>query len=144
MSLSSRAVNRLRELRGAVLSCARGSRPGPSMPPRPEGSFHRLSPIEQLEPRLLLSGYEPLTVVTFPDPILEAEIREELDLPAGDITSDALAGLTRLYANRSGLPQKITDLTGLEHCVNLTELGLNSNQISDLTPLATLTELQYL
>jgi Leucine-rich repeat (LRR) protein len=35
----------------------------------------------------------------------------------------------------------ILDLTGLEHATNLTELSLQSNQISDVSALASLTNL---
>ena len=38
----------------------------------------------------------------------------------------------------------ILDLTGLEHATNLTELSLQSNQISDVSALASLTNLTEL
>ena len=41
-----------------------------------------------------------------------------------------LAELTTLEAKSSG----IADLSGLEYCTNLTGLGLEENQISDLSP----------
>ncbi|MFC1694411.1 choice-of-anchor D domain-containing protein, partial [Candidatus Latescibacterota bacterium] len=75
--------------------------------------------------------------VSFPDPNLEAAIRSTLGKPAGPITDEDLAKLTDLDASERG----ISDLTGIEHCVNLQNLVLHSNQISDLSPLINLTDL---
>ena len=78
------------------------------------------------------------TPVTFPDANLEAAIREAIDKPEGLIFTSDLNGLTSLKT------KGITDLTGLEYCSNLTELVLDYNQISDLSPLASLTKLTVL
>jgi Leucine-rich repeat (LRR) protein len=79
-------------------------------------------------------------IVTFPDPNLEAAIREVIGESEGDIYQSDLEGLTELdTANKS-----ITNLNGLEHCTSLTKLGLNDNQISDLSPLQNLTSLTQL
>ena len=85
--------------------------------------------------------------VSVPDANLAAAIREALELPPGAaITSDAMLNLTRLAA----LGRGIADLTGLEDAVNLTELDLSNardagklhqNPISNLLPLASLTNL---
>ena len=78
--------------------------------------------------------------IVFPDPNLEAIIRESIDKPEGDILTSDLEGLTSLFA-----PEKeIADITGLEHCTGLTNLNLYDNQISDISPLASLTNLSYL
>ena len=80
-------------------------------------------------------------VVTFPDKNLEAALRDALGKPAGEeITETELATITLLGAGR----KNITDLSGLEYCVNLTLLILSGNQISDLTPLEDLTSLANL
>ena len=50
-------------------------------------------------------------VVTFPDPNLEAVIRETIGKPTGDIYQSDLVGLNQLYAYGRG----IAVLTGLEH-----------------------------
>jgi titin len=76
--------------------------------------------------------------VTFPDPNLEAAIREAIGKPTGDIYRSDLLGLTLLNASSRG----ITDLTGLEYCTSLTHLNLFNNQISDLSPLSGLTSLR--
>ena len=78
-----------------------------------------------------------------PDPNLAAAIREEI---GNSITRQTLLNLIELDASNYG----ITDLTGLEHAHNLRYLHLgsvldveglvNSNQISDLSPLAGLTQ----
>ena len=85
--------------------------------------------------------------VSIPDANLAAAIREALGLPAGAaITSDALLNLTRLDARGRG----IADLTGMEYAVNLTALDLgidnefHQNPISNLSPLASLTNLERL
>ena len=76
-------------------------------------------------------------VVTFADPNLEAAIREALNNLEGDIHASKLADLTSL----SVVGGAIENLTGLEHCHNLTLLTLRSNLISDISPLANLTGL---
>ena len=87
-------------------------------------------------------NYEILSdqVVTFPDPNLEAVIRQAIGKPTGDIYKTDLDGLTGLNASERG----IVDLAGLEHCASLTDLDLWNNQIDDLTPLANLTNLAWL
>ncbi len=78
--------------------------------------------------------------VTFPDPNLEAAIREAIGKPEGSIYKYVLEVLTTLEAQWIG----ISDLTGLEYCVNLRELVLAYNNISDISPLASLTNLDRL
>jgi len=79
-------------------------------------------------------------VVTFPDPNLQAVIRAAIGKPSGDILQSDLDGLTSLTAQGSG----IADLTGLEHCTNLTWLDLYWNQTSDISALSGLTSLEGL
>jgi len=80
------------------------------------------------------------TTVTFPDPNLEAVIREAIGKPTGFIFTSDLIMITEL----DGFNKDITDLTGLEHCTFLTALSLNENQITDITPLQNLTNLTRL
>ena len=110
---------------------------------------------------LLLTALAQLTAppvqaeVSIPDGNLAAAIRETLGLPPGAaITADAMLDLTVLEAPGKG----IAALTGLEHAVNLTRLDLavvfgkddwgipekHINPISDVSPLANLTQLTYL
>ena len=89
--------------------------------------------------------------VSIPDANLAAAISEALALPAGAaITAEAMLNLTELEARGRG----ITDLTGLEHAVNLIGLDLGDggwvnhewreNPISNVSPLASLTNLESL
>ena len=90
-------------------------------------------------------------VVDIPDPNLRTKIEETLGKAAGaTITTSDMERLTRLEARNAN----ISDLTGLEHATNLTELdlggewvdgeGFQSNSISDLVPLSGLMELTRL
>jgi len=78
--------------------------------------------------------------VVIPDPALETAIRDALGIPSGPIMDTDLAGLTFFSAAGEG----ITDLTGLEYCVNLRELSLFNNNISDIRTLSGLANLQTL
>ena len=99
----------------------------------------------------------PLTAtaqtVNIPDPNLRAAIEKVLGKAASaTITAVDMERLTELIAQNSN----VNDLTGLEHATNLTRLdldseyvegggrGINSNSVSDLSPLAGLTNLTWL
>jgi hypothetical protein len=90
--------------------------------------------------RTLLAQAETAQAVMFPDPNLEAAIREAIGKPSEDIYASDLEGLTYLDASDRG----ISDLTGLEYCVRLGGLDLWGNDVSDLSPLANLTGLGQL
>ena len=80
-------------------------------------------------------------VISIPDPNLASAVRETIDLAPNDsITQLVMRRLISLTASS----RQITDLTGLEHAVNMQDLFLDSNQIRDLTPLAGATELTQL
>ena len=79
--------------------------------------------------------------VTIPDPNLRAAIEEELGKVSGDtITVSDMERLTQFEAGESN----ISDLTGLEHAINLTSLYLSGNSISDITSLSGLINLTVL
>ena len=98
---------------------------------------------------LLLPSLSQARPVSIPDRNLAAALREEI---GNAITTRTILNLTQLEAPNSG----ITDLTGLEHARNLRELNLgdeyievepwfvNSNTISDFSPIAGLTRLTRL
>ncbi len=89
---------------------------------------------------IMTSTSEPKTII-FPDDNLETAIKTALGKQLDkEIVDDELANLTVLLASDSG----ITDISGIEHCVNLIELDLSNNQISDIYPLSTLTNLMVL
>ena len=80
-------------------------------------------------------------VVEIPDPNLRQVIRETLSLPdVMPLTRGLMLQITWLTAGDRG----ITDLTGIEHAINLTGLGLFNNQVQDIAPLANLMNLSYL
>jgi hypothetical protein len=79
----------------------------------------------------ITANFEEGESVTFADPNLEAAIREAIDIPERPMYPSDLEGLTSLSASE----RNIADLTGLEHCINLIELDLGYNQISDISPL---------
>ena len=74
------------------------------------------------------------TPVTFPDANLEAAIRQAINKSEGPIYTTDLEGLLRLFATG----RDITDLTGLEYCINLKQLHLQISPICDLSLLASL------
>ena len=88
--------------------------------------------------------------VAIPDANLRAVIADSLGkAPDASITRAEMATLTRIDAPNKG----IRSLTGLEHATNVTRLDLggvwefthiNSNVISDLSPLSNLTNLRWL
>ena len=93
----------------------------------------------------------PEPTVHIPDPHLHAAIAQAVGKGAGvPITVGDMETLTRLEARNAN----ISDLTGLEFATNLTWLNLsyeevewrrvNSNAVSDLSPLAGLTKLREL
>ena len=87
--------------------------------------------------------------VSIPDPYLRTAVENALDkAPDTPIAPAEIATLSRLEARNAN----ISDLTGLEHATNLTNLLLgqthvegvgwiNSNSVSDLSPLSGLTNL---
>ncbi|MFC1874855.1 redoxin domain-containing protein [Chloroflexota bacterium] len=77
------------------------------------------------------------SLALIPDANLEAAIREAINKPEGSIYTSDLEAITILEAKERG----ISDLTGLEYCINLQGLNLDANNISDISPLAELTNL---
>ena len=97
---------------------------------------------------LLFPNFSQARNVSIPDANLAAAIRQEI---GNSITTDTLLNLKRLEARNRG----IKDLTGLEHAHNLEHLDfsgeyiegegtVNSNTISDFSPIARLTNLRWL
>ena len=98
-------------------------------------------------------GFTSAQIVSIADPNLRTAIEDELDkAPGATITQAEMETLTELNAPNAG----ITDLTGLEAATNLVRLNLgteyvasegrdiNSNSISNLSPLSDLTRLTSL
>ena len=79
----------------------------------------------------------PVAVVAFADSALEAVIRAIVQKPTGDLLPSDLAGITEIQASDRG----IHSLDGLQDCVSLIRLGIRGNAVTDLGPLAGLTQL---
>lgn len=77
--------------------------------------------------------------IVLADPGLEAAIRKELALPEGPITADAAQSLTSISSYLD-----IDSFSGLECFPNLESLGLQHAHVSDLSPLAGLSQLRTL
>ena len=106
-----------------------------------------------ISPLASLSETAVLWAVGFPDANLEAAIREVIPKPEGPIYTLDLETLTSLSVPGREITDPsatdtettdLTDLTGLEYCVNLRRLEVQGNQISDISPLAALTSLTRL
>lgn len=80
---------------------------------------------------------KPEVPVSFPCPNLEALLRETVAKPAGTVYQSDLYGITAL----NGDNRQISDISGLEYCVDLKNLYLGGNAILSLAPLADLTSL---
>ena len=100
-----------------------------------------------------LTAYQVITltvsdaggVVIFPDPVLEQKIREAINKPVGEIYKEDLLGLTVLDASSNLYDPKITNIEGLQFCINMETLDLRWNYpLSDITPLQNLTALTWL
>lgn len=76
--------------------------------------------------------------VTINDPILSDAIASQLGPPP--FTESELSSINYIVAPSAG----ISDLTGLEYCINLVYLDLRINDISDISVLKNLTNLEYL
>jgi Leucine-rich repeat (LRR) protein len=78
--------------------------------------------------------------ITFPDPNLEAAIREATGKTTGPIYPSDLTKLTRLKL----YGKQISDISPLANLTSLGTLYLDNNQIRDISPLANLTNLEDL
>lgn len=87
-------------------------------------------------------SYSANSDVKIEDPILEKEIRNELKLEADQtLNLDNLEKLTSLYPKGK---EKIKSLKGLERASNLTKLFLPNQEITDISPLRNLYQLEFL
>ena len=78
-------------------------------------------------------------VIHVPDPVLHKLLCFEAGYGIGDciLTQRGMQDITQLTYDGTGPGSygKIQDLTGVEHCQNLTRLDLRNNQITDIEPL---------
>jgi Leucine-rich repeat (LRR) protein len=73
---------------------------------------------------------------------IEAAIRKTAGKPTGELTNEDLAKVTGRDVLLDIRSENITDLTPLAGLTNLVELQIGKNQITDLKPLAGLTKLE--
>ena len=83
------------------------------------------------------------TVVNFPDPNLEAAVRQRLGKPSGDIYQSDFTYI-RVLEQTDFERRGIVDLAGLEYWTPLEDANLGYNKIVDLSPLASLANLVIL
>ena len=76
------------------------------------------------------------------DPVLEVSVRYALKCPTGNVTTEALGRMDSLMAWTSYAT--VTSLAGIEKCNNLTFLFASLQQVTDVSPLASLVHLQAL
>ena len=79
--------------------------------------------------------------------IIEAAIREELNMPTGELTKADLEKVTELRMNFSYLKSEniqLTSVKGLEKLTQLKRLSLRSNKLTDVKGLEKLTKLTFL
>ena len=113
--------------------------PGLRKPPaKPQGVLSELMSSRALA---VPSGTAAGAPVSIPDAGLRGRIAAALGKRAEDpIGVEELAALVVLDARRAG----VTDLTGIEHAVNLEGLDLGHNPLADLRPLSSLPALRRL
>ena len=97
-----------------------------------------LTKLVEVDVKITATPPKPVSKDLIPDPNLAAAVRETLGLaPNAPITEQVLRRLTRLKV----ISIRITNLTGLEHAIQLRDLNIQSSEITDLTPLEGLTQL---
>ena len=80
-----------------------------------------------------------------PDTNLREAVRQELEVDTDiPLTEADMLRLVALDTVRLQITEKIGDLTGLEHAINLELLIIAQNRIQDIRPLASLTRLTFL
>ena len=81
--------------------------------------------------------------LVFPDPAVDAAVRDAIEMPSGDVRHENVSELSELSVWR-GEEDLASDLSGMECLSGLTWLDLNSNAISNLEPLSELAGLTEL
>jgi hypothetical protein len=115
--------------------------------------------VDLVDAKAVVLALEAELLVTFPDVVLEDVLRVALNKPEGNIYTFELKTLTVLEAFGIELfggfeggvainpvmdGRVISDLNGLEYCVNLERLVLLEGSVSDISPLVGLIHLETL
>ena len=105
-------------------------------------------PVTSTPPAISPTTTPEETVVVFNDEILEARVRTNMNKPTGDIRISEAEEVTFLDLSSAnpGVPyeEKIKDISALVYFTNLSSVYLNWNDVSDLSPLAGLNNLEAL
>ena len=136
--------NSISDLSALVTNTELGSGDAVNVKGNPLSSVSIDTHIPVLESRGVTVEFDDIiagVVADLPDANLRAAIAAELDKASDDpITTSDMAALTLLNASNSN----ISDLTGLEHAINLISLSLGNNSISDISTIEGLTNLTSL
>lgn len=79
-------------------------------------------------------------IIQFPDPYMEAAVRDVIGKPEGYIYETDVNEINSFHANTL----RISDISGIEYFVSLTYLSLADNLIVDISPLENLTSLRHI
>jgi len=82
------------------------------------------------------TGTSDSSNINIADMNLEIAIREAIDKPIGEISKEELEQLTKLSGSNMG----IKSIEGIEYCINLKEIHLIGNEISNIDSLASLAD----
>ena len=136
------ASNRISDLSALVANTGLGSGDAVYVQANPLNAVSVNTHIPALQSRGVTVWFDPPSpAVSIPDANLRAVIEATLGKTSGAIITEAdMASLTVLTAFNAN----ISDLTGLEHATNLTELNFAVNSILDISALAGLTNLTSL
>jgi Leucine-rich repeat (LRR) protein/putative cell wall-binding protein len=104
------------------------------------GGISAVTPLATYDIDTIQTGIDNNTAVTFPDKQLEQIIRDKIKKPNGDILKSDVEMINRF----SPYSQNISNITGIEHMINLNYLDLSYNQISNIEPIKGLTNLYSL
>lgn len=99
-------------------------------------------PADKPEAKLISCPKPPQ--VAFNDPVLEAEIRRKASKPEGDLTIADLRKVRSVDLTRAGKPTDMLDPCVFPHLTSLRHLYLAGGELSDLSPIAGLKQLEGL
>lgn len=102
--------------------------------------------IKNSNPSKLTITVKPKQNSLFSDPVLEATVRIALNKQEGDWADADLMKIDSLKVSASvqNTNKKVSDLDGIEKCLNLKQLLVSLQSISDISPLVSLINLERL
>jgi internalin A len=118
-----------------------------------EKDFEPGKPTKPEEPEepvtLLAQPKDPGKVIKFSDKAMERRVREAIGKPEGNITAGDAAMVEELnlgneWQEKFPKGSQISNLSGIEHFINLKNLDISWNKIKDVKKLSGLARLEYL